>query len=123
MKKGTKLYSILHSKCPRCQKGDLYPDVNPYHLKKMTAMYPECSNCKQSFDPEPGFYYGAMYVSYGLTVALAIFIIILTVFIFSLESFWVISIISSAIVILSPLTLRFSRNIWLNMFVKYNSHL
>lgn len=32
-----------------------------------------CPECGLSFMPEPGFYYGAMYVSYALTIALSVF--------------------------------------------------
>ena len=27
-------------------------------------MHNNCENCNQSFEPEPGYYYGAMFISY-----------------------------------------------------------
>lgn len=70
MLKGTKFYSIARGKCPRCMNGDIYPVNNPYRLKNLTDLNPRCTHCKQNFEPEPNFYYGAMYVSYAYTVAL-----------------------------------------------------
>ena len=70
MLKGTKFYSIARGKCPRCMDGDIYPVNNPYRLKNLTDLNTHCTHCKQNFEPEPNFYYGAMYVSYAYTVAL-----------------------------------------------------
>lgn len=44
MKKGTKLYSILISTCPRCQEEKMY-ESGPYKLSKMAHMHKTCSNC------------------------------------------------------------------------------
>ena len=64
----TKLYSVLAAKCPKCHKGDFFETSNPYNLKKFDKMHKKCPECGQDFELETGFYYGAMYVSYGLTV-------------------------------------------------------
>ena len=67
---------------------------------------------------EPSFFYGAMYVSYALTVALAVAIFVIG-YLFSL------SLITSLIAILmilyglTPLTMRISRLLYINMFVHY----
>ena len=37
-RKGKKLYSIIHCKCPRCQKGNLFVNPNPYNLKMLDVM-------------------------------------------------------------------------------------
>jgi hypothetical protein len=60
-------YSIVHSKCSKCNLGDLYEDNNPYHLRSLGKMKKSCEVCGQAYEPETGFYYGAMYVSYGLS--------------------------------------------------------
>ena len=64
---------ILHlfaCKCPRCRKGDMFVTKNPWHLKTTMKMNQVCPVCAQPLDIEPGFYFGAGYVSYALTVAL-----------------------------------------------------
>jgi hypothetical protein len=56
---------------------------SPYSSLDFTNMHERCSRCRQSFDPEPGFYQGAMYVSYAFTLALA-FIVSVIMLLFSM---------------------------------------
>jgi hypothetical protein len=67
---------------------------------------------------EPSFFYGAMYVSYALTVAfaIAIFVICYLLGFGMITSF--ISIIAT-LLILMPITMRLSRILYINMFVHY----
>ena len=48
-----KLQSSLFHKCPRCLEGDMYPDMNPYHLKETSHMHSHCPKCELNFQPEP----------------------------------------------------------------------
>ena len=72
LKKGSKLNSILTGSCPKCQEESMYEDKNPYHLSKLYDMHETCSHCGLQYQIEPSFFYGAMYVSYGLTVAIGV---------------------------------------------------
>ena len=67
--KGSKLYSIFKMKCPRCQEGDFFIS-KPYDLKRAGDTHERCPQCNLKYSKEPGFYFGAMFVSYGLGVAL-----------------------------------------------------
>jgi hypothetical protein len=58
-------------KCPKCHSGNMFSSSNTYNLRKIHEMPEHCQECGQSFNPEPGFYTGAMYVNYGLTVVLS----------------------------------------------------
>src|SRR5437879_896237 len=67
-------WSIFAMKCPRCRRGDMFTNKNPYKKLKLSYMLdmPEaCPVCKQKYDLEPGFWYGTGYVSYALAVALS----------------------------------------------------
>lgn len=123
MLKGTKVYSITRSKCPRCMEGEIYPDKNPYRFKTMTDFNPRCSVCDQNFEPEPNFYYGAMYVSYGYTVALFVAVYI----IFGIWMGWTmwptVGALAVTLVLLAPVIFRISRTTWLSFFVKYDKNL
>ena len=69
---------------------------------------------------EPSFFYGAMYINYGITVALSIvtFLIVKLIFGFSLlQSFVAIFI---ALLLFAPINLRLSRILWMNMFIQYD---
>ncbi len=121
MLKGTKLYSILYQKCPRCHEGELFDERNPYKLKKIFDMPERCEKCNQLYQLEPSFFYGAMYVNYGLTVAIAVAVFVAMIV---LGSGWelhhyLIGIILG-IFILAPLTFRLGRAIWINFFIKYD---
>ena len=119
LKKGSKLYSILTGTCPRCHQESMYLDKNPYNLVNVYKMHDNCSHCGLHYKIEPSFFYGAMYVSYGLGVAISVAAFIVA-FLFigtSLKtSFYV---IIAALVLPMPLIMRISRNIWINIFVHY----
>jgi uncharacterized protein (DUF983 family) len=67
--KGSKLYSIFRMRCPRCHEGDFFV-AHPYNLKKVGDLHAHCPKCNLKYEKEIGFYFGAMYVSYGMGVAL-----------------------------------------------------
>ena len=98
----------------------MYLDPNPLHIANVLKMNEKCSHCGLKYQIEPSFFYGAMYVSYGLNVAVGIaaFIVSYLIFNSSLKVAFI-SIIAS-IVLLFPFILRWSRNIYINMFVSYD---
>ena len=119
LKKGTKLNSILTGTCPRCQEESMYKTKNPYNISKTLDMHERCSHCHLKYHIEPSFFYGAMYVSYGLGVAIAVATFIITrVFIGTSLSTSFIS-IAVVLVALMPVMMRLARNIWINIFVSY----
>src|SRR5690348_15008176 len=63
------LPSILKMKCPRCHEGDMFPKGTLYS-SKFADMHPYCPCCGQNLEPEPGYYFGAMYVSFAFNVGI-----------------------------------------------------
>jgi len=122
LKKGSKLYSILTGTCPRCHEESMYVDKNPFNLAKIYKMHERCSHCGQPYKIEPSFYFGAMYVSYGIGVAisLAAFAISFSLLETSLKTAFITIIVS--LVAFMPLIMRVSRNIWINIFVNYDKN-
>lgn len=120
LKKGSKLNSILTGSCPKCQNESMYSDKNPLHLTKVLKMNDHCSHCGLKYQIEPSFFYGAMYVSYGLNVALGIaaFIVSFVFFGASIEQSFLAIVIT--LIVLFPFVLRLSRNLYINMFVSYD---
>lgn len=117
--KGTKLYSIITGTCPVCHEESMYKEPNPYKLGRIFDMYERCSHCGTKYKIEPSFFFGAMYVSYGLGVAVSIAAFIITYFFFGgglMETFIAIII---TLIVLMPLLIRISRNIWINLFLTY----
>ena len=118
LKKGSKLNSILTGTCPRCQKESMYVDSNLLHLGNIIKMQENCSKCGLKYQIEPSFFYGAMYVSYGLNVAIGILTFII-VFQFDLSVLAIFISIIAVLILSFPIVMRLSRNIYINMFVSY----
>jgi uncharacterized protein (DUF983 family) len=115
----TKLYSILNNKCPRCHEGNFWVINNPYDLKNFSKMNDRCPVCNEDFKRETGYYFGAAYVSYGLTVAFGIFLYMALYGIFNVDVIPFLITFSVLLIALLPVFYRLSRIIWINMFVHY----
>jgi len=120
----TSILQLLACKCPRCRKGDMFIDKNPWHLKNTLKMNKICPVCSQPLDIEVGFYFGAGYVSYALTVAFSAVTFILWLRFIGLNDetnlfYWLV--INAALMLsVQPWLMRVSRTGWLAFFVKYD---
>ena len=83
-------------------------------------MNPVCPCCGEHYHKEPGFFYGAMVVSYMLNGALFIFTFLGIYIPFDIEAVPFIVALSAVVVTLSPLTFRLARLVWLNVFITYD---
>jgi len=117
--RGSKLYSILRFRCPRCQEGTVFKERNPYALSRMFAMYEYCPHCGLRYEIEPSFFYGAMYVSYGYSIAFFVATYVIMNIIYD-PGIWEIVIALAAVLLLAaPLIFRLARITWMNLFIKY----
>jgi len=113
------LSSILRAKCPRCREGNMFMPGNLYS-RKFSDMHPNCPCCGQTFEPEPGFYYGAMYVSFGLSTGIFLGVILVLNFLVAEITMAMVLITVMVIVVgLLPVMFRLSRAIWINIFIHY----
>ena len=122
LKKGSKLNSILTGSCPKCHEESMYLDQNPYNLGNIYKMHEKCSHCGTKYSIEPSFFYGAMYVSYGLGVAFAVaaFIISFVFFGSTLMTSFIAIVIT--LIVMMPVIMRLARNIWINMFISFDKN-
>jgi uncharacterized protein (DUF983 family) len=120
LKKGSTLYSILTGSCPKCHQESMYEDQNPYHIANVYKMHENCSHCGLHYQIEPSFFYGAMYVSYGLTVAIGIAAFIISKVIIGLSLLQSFIAIIASLFALMPVTARLARNIYINIFVHFD---
>ena len=123
MKTG-KLYSIFFNKCPRCNKGKFWKSNNPYYNLFLNGgkNHSHCLNCDLKFEIEPGFFYGAMYISYGLGIGIGSLILIISLAVFQMKNILLLSLlIGISILILAPVNYFLSRLIWLNTFIDNKS--
>jgi hypothetical protein len=83
-------------------------------------MYSTCSHCHLVYEKETGFFYGAMYASYGLSVGWFIIWYAIQNFFLNLDTLGFAIGLVISIIIMSPLSLRWSRLIWLSLFYSYD---
>ena len=119
MKKGTKLYSISQFKCPKCHNGDLYP-TRLSSLQKIFSMNKRCDHCGQDFEIEPGFYWGSMYIAYGLSSGFMLVGFALIFFFFDTTIIQTFFIVGGILAIFYGLIFRLARAIWINIYVHYD---
>ena len=124
------LWSVLTMKCPRCRRGDMFTNSNPY--KKFSLSYifemPEkCEVCGQKFDLEPGFWYGTGYVSYAVAVAISVATFVAWYVLIGVSTddnrifYWLI--LNAVILLLAqPWIMRLSRVIYMLFFVGYDQN-
>ncbi|MFZ1751196.1 MAG: DUF983 domain-containing protein [Saprospiraceae bacterium] len=105
-------------KCPRCQEGDLF--IAPFEFSNPVNMPQQCSVCQQKFEPEPGFYYGALFLSYIMTAFLFLGIIAVCIIYLGLSlrySMFIVLLVAATTYIFF---MRLARSIWINIMIKYN---
>jgi len=113
------LYSMFFNKCSRCHQGDVFESKNPYNLSKMFKMHKTCSHCELEYEDEPSFFYGAMYVSYAISSGWFMIWYAIQSYFLNWELLPFAIFITLFIIAVAPLTLRWSRLIWLNFFYKF----
>lgn len=109
--KPARTHAILHGLCPRCRQGRIFSRSLFAGLPKMNDL---CPACGLKFEREPGYFLGAMYISYAMGVAVMALLIV----IFWLTTNWRLEklIIAGAIALLpfAPFITVFARVLWLH---------
>lgn len=106
--------AIWQCKCPKCREGDMF--THPAISFRFAEMFSACPKCGVSLMPEPGFYFGALYVSYAFTIALMIGTW-LFLYLFFNPPDWVfgVALVLSCILFI-PFSFRYSRVLFLYWF-------
>ena len=118
-KKGTKIYSIFNGKCPRCHEGDFFKHGFTFNPSKITKLHDNCSHCNLKYMIEPSFFYGAMYINYGITVAISVAVFVVAKLGFELDLLQSFLMVLASLIVLAPINLRLARILWINMFVNF----
>ena len=120
MSQKSTLISVIALKCPKCHAGDLYLNKSIYKYKDFFNMPDYCPKCNQDFQIETGFYLGAMFVSYALTVALNITIFIAFVIFNAYEMVTFLITAGVTLIVTLPYIAKVSRSIWIAFNVQYD---
>ena len=117
--KGSKLYSILHLKCPFCHEGDFFLS-HPYDLSQVGDLHTACPVCHRKYEKEPGFYYGAMFVSYAIGIAFSLLCFGITWWFAPHLSIWgFMGVVVGLTILAAPYLYALSKIMWANMFFSY----
>ncbi len=113
--------AILEARCPRCRQGKMF--VFPLlKFSRFSQMNSQCPHCDFRFEVEPGFFIGAMYVSYAMSLVIFMVVGFLVYLVFNNPDFYYyIVTIPIMVLILLPFMYRYSRVLFLYGFggVKY----
>ena len=108
--KPSTLRCILQQRCPRCRTGGIFR----YSIfRGFPKMRERCAICDLKFEREPGYFLGAMYLSYGLGVLIMAPIALLLWF---LTGWWITKVILWAVVFFlpfAPTITLFARVLWI----------
>lgn len=119
---------MVAMRCPQCREAHFYENPNTYSFHKLGANKTVCEICGADLQPEPGFYFGAAYVSYALTVALWISVLVALItfdaiglieFGFLTHPITFLTTGMIATVVTFPFLFRLSRSMWAHFFIKY----
>lgn len=83
-------------------------------------MKDRCDCCDQNFLPEPGFYYGAMFISYIFTGWFCIIFIALFHWVLGWSLNTSFALLIAVCAILFVYIFRLARSIWISINVKYD---
>jgi uncharacterized protein (DUF983 family) len=102
---GSRLWAILRQRCPRCRQGRVF--------RGALEMNPCCPVCGLSFEREQGYFLGAMYFSYLLSIPPVLLLVLL---VWRLTP-WRFDIVLAAAFVaylpFVPAVTRFARVLWL----------
>jgi len=80
-------------------------------------MHKDCAVCGLHFEVEPGFFWGAMYISYAFGVAISVVAGVITSVVLQDPEIWVyIAAVITPLILLSPQSMRYSRVLMLYLF-------
>lgn len=129
LEEGSSVISAILGKCTRCHEGKIFKFPNPYKFSTLTEMHDRCPNCNMDFKREPGFYFGAAYVSYALTIALWVAVGValfmfdeweIIEFSFAKSPWTFVTVGLIAQVVMLPPIYRVSRTLWLAIVVEHD---
>ena len=118
----SKVKAVATSRCPKCRIGKMF--VGRAYSFGQQRMNDVCPHCGFRFEIEPGYFYAAMYVSYGFSVIQTLVVALFSYRLTHSESPWFyIGVLLAAIVVFAPFNYRYSRLVLLHYLtpkVKYD---
>jgi hypothetical protein len=112
-----RILSIVKGRCPNCETGAVFARKGSLLKLQMPVMKEDCPRCSHHFEKEPGFFLGAMYVSYALTLAESV-TVYLSIHYFITEPSVLLLIIAAVVGPMALINYRSSRILWMYAFTQ-----
>ena len=104
--------ALAQAKCPQCREGDMFP-VSPFSYRQLSKIHSKCQVCEANLIPEPGFYDGAMYISYAFSVALMVTSLVAINVLVDKPKLWMyLGMVVGLTVVFLPAMLRYSKTLY-----------
>ena len=113
------LLAFTAQQCPRCHQGRVFQ--TSAFSPRFQEMHASCPACELYYEPEPGFYWGAMYISYAFSVAIVVAVGIAVFVLGHDPDAWVyVTAVAATTVLMAPLSARYSRMVMLYLFAGFD---
>ena len=122
-KKISLFQSVVALKCPRCRQGDLFCKPGLIRYNNVLEMPEKCPNCGQVYEIEPGFWIGALWMSYPIVVAIELPFLFAALLTTNYSPWLFFGLMLLAFVVFFPLLLRLGRSIWIHISIRYDNQL
>jgi uncharacterized protein (DUF983 family) len=108
--KTSTLGAICRQRCPRCRQGKIFLSSIFLGFPKMRQ---HCAVCDLKFQREEGYFLGAMYISFGLALAI---IALIAALLWAITGWWITNDVIWALILFLPLAPSislFARVLWI----------
>ena len=102
--------AVVRAACPRCRRGPIFRGSV---LRGFVAMHEKCPVCGLKYEREPGYFLGAMYFSYLLSIPPVLILVLLLWRLTSLRFDLVLVTAFVAYLPFVPFVTRFARVVWM----------
>lgn len=123
----SRIKSIIKFRCPHCHGSSLFINSSLYTCHKLGDTKAQCEICHTKLKPEPGFYFGAAYVNWMITIALWIAVVLIlklmnslgwTEYGFLSHPLKLICTGTVVTILLFPYLFRLGRSVWAHLFIE-----
>jgi len=119
MAKKSVFITIWLHKCPRCRDGEMF-ETGSFSFSKPFEMLPGCEKCGQSYYPEPGFYFGSMFISYIITSFFSLSVVGFAMLVLDWSVEGAFGLLIGILAICYVWFFRTARSTWINVTIKYD---
>jgi uncharacterized protein (DUF983 family) len=104
--------AAIRGRCPRCGEGAIF---EPLLGRGALRMHPRCPVCGLDFEPEEGYFTGAMYVSYSLGILTVLPVAMLLILALGASLALTLTVALVQTLLTTLIMFRYSRIIWLHI--------